>query len=161
MEMLQQHDSTLCAAALDLLLAVVADDAPVLESLCLVGIVPIVNQLTDKSAPGGRATRARAASFVELLCSTSGHTVQMFVACGGLAVLVEVLLPPSRKPVTHHVCDSTPGTTSFFKQRRPVGYVLCQVAPTHSLQWRCSITTCVSESSTGEGSKLSFNAHRT
>lgn len=90
MEMLQQHDSTLCAAALDLLLAVVADDAPVLESLCLVGVVPIVNQLTAKTAPGGHPSRSRAARFVELLCSTSGHTVQMFVACGGLAVLVEV-----------------------------------------------------------------------
>lgn len=90
MEMLQQYDATLCAAALDLLLAVVADDAPVLESLCLVGVVPIATQLTAKTAPGGRPTRTRAASFVELLCSTSGHTVQMFVACGGLAVLVEV-----------------------------------------------------------------------
>lgn len=90
MEMLQQQDANLCAAALDLLLAVVAEDAPVLESLCLVGVVPIVNQLTAKNAPGGRPTRSRAASFVELLCSTSGHTVQMFVACGGLAVLVEV-----------------------------------------------------------------------
>jgi hypothetical protein len=90
MEMLQQQDASLCAAALDLLLAVVADDAPVLESLCLVGLIPIVNHLTAENAPGGRATRSRAARFVELLCSTSGHTMQMFVACGGLAVLVEV-----------------------------------------------------------------------
>lgn len=98
MEMLQQHDSALCAAALDLLLTVATGDAPVLESLCLVGVVPIATQLTAKTAPGGRPTRARAAKFVELLCSTSGHTVQMFVACGGLAVLVEVrptLLSPA------------------------------------------------------------------
>ena len=107
MEMLQQHDATLCSAALDLLLTVVSDDAPVLESLCLVGVVPIATQLTAKSAPGGRPTRARAAKFVELLCSTSGHTVQMFVACGGLAVLVEVCpMPFSRVLAAGHVLSN-------------------------------------------------------
>ena len=88
MEMLQQPDASLRAASMRLLLAVVADDTPVLESLCLVGMVPIVNRLT--AAEHSQALRSLAASFVERLCSTSAHTVQMFVACGGLTVLVGV-----------------------------------------------------------------------
>ena len=95
MEMLQQPDTGLLAAAMQLLNSVVADDTPVLESLCLVGIVPIVTRL---AAPAhSAALRGLAATFVERLCSTSAHTVQMFVACGGLPVLVTVRPPhPSR-----------------------------------------------------------------
>lgn len=91
MEMLQQPETSLRMAGLQLLLRVVADDSPVLESLCLVGMLPIVNRLTatDCSAK----LRSIAASFVERLCATSAHTVQMFVACGGIPVLVGVRGP--------------------------------------------------------------------
>ena len=88
MELLQQPDATLRAAALRLLHSVAAEDPPVLESLSLVGLVPIVNALTPVSQPA--PVRRLAGAFVERLCSTSEHTVQMFVACGGLAVLVGV-----------------------------------------------------------------------
>jgi hypothetical protein len=90
MEMLQQSDSPLRVAAMRLLLTIVADDTPVLESLCLVGMVPIVSKLT--TAEHGNTLRGLAASFVERLCGTSAHTVQMFVACGGVSVLVGVRL---------------------------------------------------------------------
>lgn len=88
MELLQHGDQALLTAALQLLMAVVRDDTAVLESLCLVGIVPIVNRLTAPDLR--RSIRNTAASFVEQLCKTSAHTVQMFVACGGVPVLVGV-----------------------------------------------------------------------
>lgn len=93
MEMMQQPDTSLRMAAMQLLLRIVAEDTPVLESLCLVGMLPIVNRLTaiDCSAK----LRSIAASFVERLCATSAHTVQMFVACGGIPVLVGVCLRSS------------------------------------------------------------------
>jgi hypothetical protein len=88
MEMLQQSEIGLLTSALQLLNAIVANDTRVLESLCLIGIVPIVNGLAGvQHAP---RLRDLAASFVEQLCSTSELTVQMFVACGGLPVLVGV-----------------------------------------------------------------------
>jgi hypothetical protein len=109
MEMLKQADNALRAASLRLLLSVVANDTPVLESLCLVGIVPIVNELT--AARHHRSLRRHAAEFVERLCSTSAHTVQMFVACGGLSVLVGVsaaasLLPGAVAVGRAHGCGS-------------------------------------------------------
>jgi hypothetical protein len=88
MEMLQQSDTGLLAAALQLLNAVIANDTPVLESLCLIGIVPIVNGLAGPQH--NPRLRDLAATFVEQLCGTSELTVQMFVACGGLPVLVGV-----------------------------------------------------------------------
>lgn len=100
MELLQQPNRSVAEAALELLLAVVADDAPVLESLCLVGLVPIVARLSGPSH--AQPLRARAARFLLLLCTTSAHTVQMFLACGGLAVLVQVPSPPPPPP-THPI----------------------------------------------------------
>ena len=89
MELLQlPQDPELLEPALELLLAVVAGDTPVLESLCLVGIVPLVAALTNRAHR--RSIRNAAATFIALLCRTSVHTVQMFVACGGVPVLVGV-----------------------------------------------------------------------
>lgn len=93
MELLQQPGREVAEAAMELLLAVVADDTPVLEALCLVGVVPIVSRLSGPAH--AQPLRARAARFLVLLCTTSAHTAQMFLACGGLSVLVQVPPPPS------------------------------------------------------------------
>lgn len=118
MELLQQPAREVAEAALELLLAVVADDAPVLEALCLVGLVPAVARLSGPAhAP---PLRARAARFLVLLCTTSAHTAQMFLACGGLGVLVQVrsalrTATPAPAPWSAVQCVSrTPNTGHYL-----------------------------------------------
>lgn len=66
-------------AGLELANALVASDASVMETMCLVGIVPTVARFA--SAAWARAIRLQAALFVQQLCRTSLGTAQMFVAC--------------------------------------------------------------------------------
>ena len=66
-------------AGLELANALVANDASVMETMCLVGIVPTVARF---AAPTwARGIRLQAACFVQQLCRTSLATAQMFVAC--------------------------------------------------------------------------------
>lgn len=81
------------------------------ENLALVGLVPVIIKLTKQHNPyylpgeSGRgfrmdssednefsiAVRMEAAKFVRQCCKTSSLTLQMFIACGGLPVLVDFL----------------------------------------------------------------------
>ena len=66
-------------AGLELANALVASNASVMETMCLVGIVPTVARF---AAPTwARGIRLQAARFVQQLCRTSLATAQMFVAC--------------------------------------------------------------------------------
>lgn len=55
-----------------------------LESLCLVGIVPAMCRMALPAPPGAERLRARAAGFVQQLCFSGAATLQMLIACGGL-----------------------------------------------------------------------------
>jgi len=66
-------------AGLELANALVASDASVMETMCLVGIVPTVARFA--TASWARGIRLQAALFVQQLCRTSLATAQMFVAC--------------------------------------------------------------------------------
>lgn len=66
-------------AVLELANALVANDTAVMETMCLVGIVPIVARFTTQS--WARPIRLQAAYFVQNLCQTSLATAQMLVAC--------------------------------------------------------------------------------
>ena len=59
------------------------------ENLCFVGGIPIVTQFAHKKF--SMEIRLEAAAFVRSMYSTSTLTLQMFVSCGGLNVLVEFL----------------------------------------------------------------------
>ena len=81
------------------------------ENLALVGLMPVIIKLTKEHnpycLPGKRdrkcrvdgpedygfvkAVRMEAANFVQQCCKTSSLTLQMFIACGGLPVLVDFL----------------------------------------------------------------------
>ena len=66
-------------AGLELANALVVGNASVMETMCLVGIVPTVARF---AAPAwARGVRLQAARFVQQLCRTSLATAQMFVAC--------------------------------------------------------------------------------
>jgi hypothetical protein len=62
----------------------VAGDTRLLESLCLVGIVPAMCRMALPAPPGAERLRSRAAGFVQQLCFSGVTTLQMLIACGGL-----------------------------------------------------------------------------
>ena len=84
-----QVSARVLIAALELTNAFVRGDPPLLEMLCLLGIVPIMLRFcaATTSLPLAVAVRVEAAEFTSLLASGSATTRQMLVACGGLNVL--------------------------------------------------------------------------
>jgi hypothetical protein len=69
--------------------AIIFDDVEVQENLCFVGGIPIITKFATKKYPSN--IRLEAAAFVRQMYQTSVLTLQMFVSCGGLNVLVEFL----------------------------------------------------------------------
>ncbi|KAI9573496.1 hypothetical protein HD554DRAFT_2013230 [Boletus coccyginus] len=67
----------------------VTGDLGVLESFCLIGGIPVMMGFTSKKYPS--ECRTEASSFIRLLCHTSALTLQMFISCRGLKVLVDLL----------------------------------------------------------------------
>ncbi|KAF8474937.1 hypothetical protein BDZ91DRAFT_285773 [Kalaharituber pfeilii] len=67
--------------------AITYEDVEVQENICFVGGIPII---TKFAAKGYASTiRLEAAAFVRQMYTTSTLTLQMFVSCGGLSVLVK------------------------------------------------------------------------
>ena len=67
------------AAGLELITALTHDDVRLLESLCLVGVVPAAARYV--LPPWPPALRLRAAGFVLQLCFSADSTLNMLVAC--------------------------------------------------------------------------------
>ncbi|KAK4986455.1 Protein kinase of the Mitotic Exit Network [Elasticomyces elasticus] len=68
---------------------IVIDNVEIQENLCFVGGIPIVSKFAHKKYSS--EIRLEAAAFVRQMYQTSVLTLQMFVSCGGLNVLVEFL----------------------------------------------------------------------
>lgn len=60
-----------------------------LESFCLIGGIPVMMDFTSKRFSS--ECRLEASHFISLLCHTSVLTLQMFIACRGLKILVDLL----------------------------------------------------------------------
>lgn len=102
---------------------IVEDNQKFQENLALVGLVPVIIKLTkqdfsssiseenwsDDSAndlSSAAMVRLEAAKFVRQSCKTSSLTLQMFIACGGLPVLVDFLtLSNDSSPITDNDMD--------------------------------------------------------
>ncbi|KAK2465312.1 hypothetical protein APHAL10511_002666 [Amanita phalloides] len=67
----------------------VTSDLGFLESFCLIGGIPLMMEFTSKKYPSD--CRLQASNFIRLLCHTSVLTLQMFISCRGLKVLVDLL----------------------------------------------------------------------
>ncbi|KAG6853052.1 hypothetical protein C0991_007196 [Blastosporella zonata] len=67
----------------------VTTDLGFLESFCLIGGIPVMMEFTSKKYPS--ECRLEASDFIRLLCHTSVLTLQMFISCRGLKVLVDLL----------------------------------------------------------------------
>ncbi|KAH9828404.1 cytokinesis protein sepH-like [Teratosphaeria destructans] len=68
---------------------VIYDNVEVQENMCFVGGIPIISKFAQKKYSAD--IRVEAAAFVRMMYQTSTLTLQMFVSCGGLNVLVEFL----------------------------------------------------------------------
>ncbi|KAK4575115.1 Protein kinase of the Mitotic Exit Network [Recurvomyces mirabilis] len=68
---------------------IIGENVEVQENLCFVGGIPIVTKFAHKKFSS--EIRLEAAAFVRMMYQTSTLTLQMFVSCGGLNVLVEFL----------------------------------------------------------------------
>ncbi|KAF6756014.1 hypothetical protein DFP72DRAFT_895915 [Ephemerocybe angulata] len=67
----------------------VTEDVGFLESFCLIGGIPVMMEFSSKKYPS--ECRLEASNFIRLLCHTSVLTLQMFISCRGLKVLVDLL----------------------------------------------------------------------
>ena len=65
------------------------EDGEILQNLCFVGGIPIITRFASKRYP--TEVRLEAAAFVRQVSQTTILTLQMFISCGGLNVLVEFL----------------------------------------------------------------------
>ncbi|KAF2461474.1 hypothetical protein BDY21DRAFT_418511 [Lineolata rhizophorae] len=68
---------------------IILGNTEIQENLCFVGGIPIICEYSRKTYPS--EIRLQAAAFVRQMYQTSTLTLQMFVSCGGLNVLVEFL----------------------------------------------------------------------
>ena len=68
---------------------ILLDNVETQENLCFVGGIPIITRFAEKRYSSD--IRLEAAAFVRQMYQTSTLTLQMFVSCGGLNVLVEFL----------------------------------------------------------------------
>ncbi|KAI0770584.1 kinase-like protein [Fomes fomentarius] len=74
---------------LQIINALVTADMGFLESFCLIGGIPVIMGFTSKKYPS--ECRTEASHFIRLLCHSSVLTLQMFISCRGLKVLVDLL----------------------------------------------------------------------
>lgn len=68
---------------------ILSDNIEVQENLCFVGGIPIISSFASKKY--ATEIRLEAANFVRMMYQNTGLTLQMFISCGGLHVLVEFL----------------------------------------------------------------------
>lgn len=87
LEHCQRRDVSL--QLLKIINAIVLDNQEIQEMFCFVGGIPIVTTFAGKKFPSD--VRLEAAAFVRQMYQTSILTLQMFISCGGLNVLVEFL----------------------------------------------------------------------
>lgn len=95
MEMLEVANNRVITSVLQILNQLIKDNAAFQENACLIGLIPVIMKFSQPD--NSREIRMQAAYFVQQLCQTSPLTLQMFIACGGLPVLVGFLEPDYMK----------------------------------------------------------------
>eukprot|EP00164_Ancoracysta_twista_P003180 GFYU01004243.1.p1 GENE.GFYU01004243.1~~GFYU01004243.1.p1 ORF type:complete len:1033 (+),score=320.77 GFYU01004243.1:301-3399(+) len=91
MEMLQVAKPQLLHAILQVVNSIIHNNKEFQENLCLVGIIPVITKFAGRGSP--KPLRLEASHFVREMCHSSTLTMQMFISCQGLPVLVDFLEP--------------------------------------------------------------------
>ncbi|KAG9453114.1 hypothetical protein H6P81_006018 [Aristolochia fimbriata] len=89
MELLEVPKNRVICSVLQIINQIVKDNTDFLENACLIGLVPVIMSfaVSDRS----REVRMQAAYFLQQICHSSSLTLQMFIACRGIPVLVGFL----------------------------------------------------------------------
>ncbi|XP_057828021.2 MAP3K epsilon protein kinase 1 isoform X2 [Cryptomeria japonica] len=89
MEMFELKNNLVTYPVLQVVNMLIRDNSPLQVNACLIGFIPVIMNL---AGPGhSKEMRMQAAYSVQQLCLTSSLTLQMFIACNGLPVLVGFL----------------------------------------------------------------------
>ncbi|KAF6167020.1 hypothetical protein GIB67_041275 [Kingdonia uniflora] len=89
MELLLVPKNHVICSVLQILNQIIKDNTNFQENACLIGLIPVVMSFAIPDRP--RDVRMQAAYFLQQLCQSSSLTLQMFIACGGIPVLVGFL----------------------------------------------------------------------
>eukprot|EP01112_Ceratiomyxa_fruticulosa_P019583 TRINITY_DN6452_c0_g1_i1.p1 TRINITY_DN6452_c0_g1~~TRINITY_DN6452_c0_g1_i1.p1 ORF type:complete len:1073 (+),score=231.94 TRINITY_DN6452_c0_g1_i1:255-3473(+) len=90
MEMLEVSNARVVHSVLKVVNQIISNNMEIQENLCLVGGIPAIMKFAGREY--STAIRLETASFISQMCSTSTLTLQMFIACRGLPVLVDFLV---------------------------------------------------------------------
>ncbi|KAI3728539.1 hypothetical protein L6452_17176 [Arctium lappa] len=121
-------------SVLQVLNQIIKDNTDFQENACLVGLVPVVMgfAVPDRA----REVRMEAAYFLQQLCQSSSLTLQMFIACRGIPVLVGFLEADYAKyrEMVHLAID---GMWQVFKlQRSTLRNDFCRIAAKNGILLR-------------------------
>ncbi|XP_059445336.1 MAP3K epsilon protein kinase 1-like isoform X2 [Corylus avellana] len=89
MDLLEVPKIRVICAVLQIINQIIKDSTDFQENACLVGLIPLVMNFAIADRP--REVRMEAAYFLQQLCQSSSLTLQMFIACRGIPVLVGFL----------------------------------------------------------------------
>ncbi|KAK8310981.1 hypothetical protein V6Z12_D02G220700 [Gossypium hirsutum] len=134
MDLLDVPRTRVICYVLQLIYQIVKDNTDFQENACLVGFIPFVMSFAGPDRP--REIRMEAACFLQQLCLSSSLTLQMFIACRGIPVLVGFLEADYAKyrEMVHLAID---GMWQVFKlQRSTPRNDFCQIAAKNGILLR-------------------------
>ncbi|XP_015575815.1 MAP3K epsilon protein kinase 1 isoform X3 [Ricinus communis] len=133
-ELLEVPKTRVICSVLQLINQIVKDNTDFQENACLVGLIPVVMSFAGPDRP--REVRMEAAYFLQQLCQSSPLTLQMFIACRGIPVLVGFLEADYAKyrEMVHLAID---GMWQVFKlQRSTPRNDFCRIAAKNGILLR-------------------------
>ncbi|KAC9696446.1 hypothetical protein E3N88_45370 [Mikania micrantha] len=134
LELLEVPRTRVICSVLQVLNQLIKDNTDFQENACLVGLVPLV--MGFASPDRTREVRMEAAFFLQQLCQSSSLTLQMFIACRGIPVLVGFLEADYAKyrQMVHLAID---GMWQVFKlQRSTLRNDFCRIAAKNGILFR-------------------------
>ncbi|WCJ40035.1 mitogen-activated protein kinase kinase kinase 7 [Euphorbia peplus] len=134
MELLEIPKTRVICSVLQLINQIVKDNTDFQENACLVGLIPVVMSFAGPDRP--REIQMEAAYFLQQLCQSSPLTLQMFIACRGIPVLVGFLVADYAKyrDMVHLAID---GMWQVFKlQRSTPRNDFCRIAAKNGILLR-------------------------
>ncbi|KAL6579374.1 MAP3K epsilon protein kinase 1 [Orobanche minor] len=134
MELLEVPRPRVICSVLQVLNQIIKDNTDFQENACLVGLIPVVMSFAAHDRP--REVRIEAAYFLQQLCQSSSSTLQMFIACRGIPILVGFLEPDYAKyrEMVHMAID---GMWQVFKlQKSTSRNDFCRIAAKNGILLR-------------------------
>ncbi|KAG4386675.1 hypothetical protein AAZX31_11G100000 [Glycine max] len=164
-DLLEVPKTRIICSVLQLINQIVKDNTDFQENACLVGLIPAVTSFAVPDRP--REIRMEAAYFLQQLCQSSSLTLQMFIACRGIPVLVGFLEADYAKyrEMVHLAID---GMWQVFKlQQSTPRNDFCRIAAKNGILLRLINTlyslnesTRLASSSAGGGFSVDGSAQR-